>query len=550
MEFLWFDKWQGVLNEYNGILDDGNESPNSGCHDPVSQPNAQRNQPSPVAQTQFPGYMTFSLANPMPIRPKRSKFNAHRRQEVAQIRRLGACLRCRGLKISCSQGTPCLRCKRSNVLCYRKEQKLRAIDPVPFSFEAVDIYSTHRSCDSNGFDDALKSIITPIVRYARHEYKSMVDWTVDGLFAHCWLWASNICSDASIVTPYSRSWAFSAVGTETFLSTLTSKDMCHGLRLLVEVSTLLYNWGSDPGFPARYSTHLHSIQSFTGSKLIQAFKKPLTPVRLANSSLPQLQGLFFLLFGAIIAVSHTGPIAESSQPNFLREHVSDYDEARKQLLRVLIHHMVSIGTKAFHAPNTISQDCFLEQASLGWGGIGIYDWGRQQEAPSKPSFTSSSSIFRTSDPPQIFDSPIVPDSKVPFWQEPKESWMPIDSGSTLECFQPVKLASEPSISHDVILILDCCSSVGMLSNALSHSHLSDPFWKHGSETCTACTRRPRPDVSQKAKCYISYWSTRSVCRTINVATKEPELPDPWDLESWSKIDPPKFSHFSHSNARL
>lgn len=143
----------------------------------------------------------------------------------------------------------------------------------------------------------------------------MVEWSVGCLFADCWAWAGNVDKSTSMAIPYSRAWAFSATKTEDFLSTLTSRDTCQTLRLLVETSTLVYNWGPSALFPCQNSHNFLSLRSFAGSKLLRAFGKLLAPDSLANSSFDQLQGLFFLLFGAIIAVSYVTPEGESFKVN-------------------------------------------------------------------------------------------------------------------------------------------------------------------------------------------------------------------------------------------
>lgn len=44
--------------------------------------------------------------------------------------------------LECSQTTPCKPCEASHLTCCRKEQAVRAIDPVPFCFKSVDIFAT------------------------------------------------------------------------------------------------------------------------------------------------------------------------------------------------------------------------------------------------------------------------------------------------------------------------------------------------------------------------------------------------------------------------
>ncbi|KAF2690748.1 hypothetical protein K458DRAFT_398741 [Lentithecium fluviatile CBS 122367] len=59
-------------------------------------------------ETSLPGYMCFSsVTGAMTSRPRRAAFTRKRREEVRQVRKLGACLRCQLRKRTCSGGDPC-----------------------------------------------------------------------------------------------------------------------------------------------------------------------------------------------------------------------------------------------------------------------------------------------------------------------------------------------------------------------------------------------------------------------------------------------------------
>lgn len=60
------------------------------------------------------GYRMDTTTSPDGSRHKhcRAKFNKHRRIEVQEVRRIGACIRCRILRKVCSKGTPCVTCMK------------------------------------------------------------------------------------------------------------------------------------------------------------------------------------------------------------------------------------------------------------------------------------------------------------------------------------------------------------------------------------------------------------------------------------------------------
>lgn len=65
-----------------------------------------------ISDAMGPPNQPISGAGPLRDRTKaRSKFSDNRRKEVGEVRRRGACIRCRMLKKPCSEGTPCNTCK-------------------------------------------------------------------------------------------------------------------------------------------------------------------------------------------------------------------------------------------------------------------------------------------------------------------------------------------------------------------------------------------------------------------------------------------------------
>jgi hypothetical protein len=74
------------------------------------------NNNSPMQTTTAPlGKGVFRLdggPNGAKSRHSRARFNATRRKEVQEVRKIGACIRCRVLRKTCSQGSPCDTCRK------------------------------------------------------------------------------------------------------------------------------------------------------------------------------------------------------------------------------------------------------------------------------------------------------------------------------------------------------------------------------------------------------------------------------------------------------
>ena len=109
----------------------------------------------------------------------------------------------------------------------------------------------------------------------------------------------------------SRAWLFSSFSTEQLLSQYLPSRLCESIRGLVVTTTLIHNWGSEIQCPRLSTAELRSIRAFAGSQMVKTLELALHPSSLAKSSIDQLEGLFILLFGTMIAVSYTKATAES-----------------------------------------------------------------------------------------------------------------------------------------------------------------------------------------------------------------------------------------------
>ncbi|KAK4204991.1 hypothetical protein QBC40DRAFT_75549 [Triangularia verruculosa] len=71
------------------------------------------NNPMPPATAPHAkGGFRLDTANGAKSRHSRARFNPDRRKEVQEVRKIGACIRCRVLRKTCSQGSPCDTCRK------------------------------------------------------------------------------------------------------------------------------------------------------------------------------------------------------------------------------------------------------------------------------------------------------------------------------------------------------------------------------------------------------------------------------------------------------
>ncbi|KAK0745168.1 hypothetical protein B0T21DRAFT_345262 [Apiosordaria backusii] len=67
---------------------------------------------TPTAAPHAKGGFRLDTANGAKSRHSRARFNPDRRKEVQEVRKIGACIRCRVLRKTCSQGSPCDTCRK------------------------------------------------------------------------------------------------------------------------------------------------------------------------------------------------------------------------------------------------------------------------------------------------------------------------------------------------------------------------------------------------------------------------------------------------------
>lgn len=90
-------------------------------------------------------------------KPKvRGKFDNSRRQEVQEVRKIGACIRCRMLKKTCSVGTPCTQCKAIEAARLWKTPCIRTRLDTILDMYALGLHSILARHDSNSQKNQVK----------------------------------------------------------------------------------------------------------------------------------------------------------------------------------------------------------------------------------------------------------------------------------------------------------------------------------------------------------------------------------------------------------
>ncbi|KAJ5315822.1 hypothetical protein N7476_006129 [Penicillium atrosanguineum] len=144
--------------------------------------------PRPIAMnpnTQAKGFVNEFGNSTKPAKPKvRGRFSAERRREVQEVRKRGACIRCRMLKKPCSGDNPCTTCASVESARLWKHPCIRTRLSEEFELYNANLHATLAYHDTSAIKNQIK-----FEHYAgrievTHGEESMVFVTISGLQGH------------------------------------------------------------------------------------------------------------------------------------------------------------------------------------------------------------------------------------------------------------------------------------------------------------------------------------------------------------------------------
>ena len=187
-------------------------------------------------------------------------------------------------------------------------------------------------------------------------FDNLIQWDIDALstdFA-IWLAADNVYPAAT-----SRVGILSSIECQRLLHYYLDDDLCTNLRLLVKTSSLLYNREDSP-HPYYGREQLILIRTSVGVKILKSLEAALKGTALAEASKEKLKGLFLVLLGVIIAITYTV--------------TTDSEEARNELLRILVHHMIFVGERIGLLDCDLTKLRLTERCHNIWNKTGNFEW--------------------------------------------------------------------------------------------------------------------------------------------------------------------------------
>ncbi|KAL8836463.1 MAG: hypothetical protein Q9170_002896 [Blastenia crenularia] len=162
--------------------------------------------------------------------------------------------------------------------------------------------------------------------------------------------------------------------------------MCTCLPLLVKTSSLLYNRQASP-HPRYTYEDLSSARSIFGIESLKHLETALKPTSLSENSKQQLEVLFMVVLGAIIAVTYTS--------------TANCEEARLELVRILTHYLILVGERVGLLQDNMKKLQLTQGCHNLWNKTGAFTW----DYGTQP--TRNSAAFSAPDgcPPALMEGP-------------------------------------------------------------------------------------------------------------------------------------------------
>ncbi|KAK0506900.1 hypothetical protein JMJ35_010600 [Cladonia borealis] len=299
---------------------------------------------------------------------QRRRFSDAKRQEVAQVRKDGACMRCHLSKTPCSTGQPCKTCFSRWLSLNNRSKKLQWMSCVPYSWKDVNIFMPDPQFKST---EAWQTCVMLAQERTELRCKEVVHWDVSAL---CTDFATWMTADNAQPAATSRVGVLSSMQCQRLLCRYLDDDLCIYLPLLVRTSSLLYNRQDSP-HPCYTNEHLSSARSLLGNELLKNLETALKPTALSKNSKQQLEVLFIVVFGTIIAVIYTCN--------------TDSEGARVELIQILTHYLVLIGERVGLLQCDMKKLQLTQDCHNLWNKTGGFGWDyNTQSAPNDMAFSA------------------------------------------------------------------------------------------------------------------------------------------------------------------
>lgn len=177
-------------------------------------------------------------------------------------------------------------------------------------------------CSREQYEEILRTNDNILIGNLKQHCNSEAQWDLGSIALDCADWVLDERLKPGLK---SRVWLFSSLEAQYLLSTVVGGDLSRAFRVLVEISSIIHNWGMFTSYSQYSSSDLWRIRSFAGSQVVQGLEQALKFNRLAKASADVLKALFLVLLGTIIAVGYSTSVSNSDEVSpFPRLHCRCY----------------------------------------------------------------------------------------------------------------------------------------------------------------------------------------------------------------------------------
>ncbi|KAK4144016.1 uncharacterized protein C8A04DRAFT_37032 [Dichotomopilus funicola] len=317
----------------------------------------------------------------------RARFTNEERERVLGVRRQGACLRCRMLKIQCSLDNPCQPCLQSAVR--GSERKVLSFCYcVRTRFADVNIFDT-ASLPTGDFPTAMQAetlmlamsrLLTRIATPAHFSFTSnpaafnstMVSWLTDPDFHLPNGSIVGLCCSSLLGLQFQED---PAAGTDGLMA-----DFRH---FLLATSLAHAGWRDNSSPEPIRSRELCAAGHISGYRLLKRLDRILTPQFLSRCGRESCQVLFLLVLGAVLGVGYSSSRLETTSPEFPSAELLSPEFQRsptlwlamkEHLCQMLAHHLIFIGSMLGIKLETGVEQMIIDTAANRWNKAEAFVW--------------------------------------------------------------------------------------------------------------------------------------------------------------------------------
>ncbi|KAK0658011.1 hypothetical protein B0T16DRAFT_386447 [Cercophora newfieldiana] len=339
---------------------------------------------------------------PRPAPRSRAKLSDSEKQRVHQVRRRRACLRCRMLKIQCSNEDPCQTCLQSAV----KGSERRVLSfcyCVRTRFADINIFFSETShAPTMQIETLLSRMSALLVRIATPaEFTLTSDPATFNTTLTSWLTDPTFSFPNGSVVGLCCSSLLSLQFQDP--DPLSGDDglMTEFRRFLLSTSLAHSGWtGEIP------QSELLTAGHVSGYRLIKRLDRILTPQFLSKLSQESTQMLFLLVLGAVLGVGYSSAMPPSPSPSLptspsrgssrseqqqqpqppsmsmmsheFTQSPTLYLSMKEHLCQMLAHHLIFLGSSLGIKLDTTMEQRIIDTAAVRWNKMEKYAWAEAQ----------------------------------------------------------------------------------------------------------------------------------------------------------------------------